>query len=73
MKNAIIAALATVIFYINICEVHIPATIPVIFGLIWFVLAGIDEAIANHRASKRNGQRLVRQLKSIQRRYGWKE
>lgn len=67
MKNAIISALATFIFYADLCEVKIPWTIPVMYLLFWFALISIDDAICEHRATRRRCEKLARQIKKIRR------
>lgn len=64
MKNAVISALATYIFYTDFCEVKLVWTIPIVFGLILFVLVWIEEDLVNeYKRSTERGKKLKRNIR----------
>lgn len=64
MKNAVISALLTYIFYTDCCEVKLVWTIPIIFCLILFILVWIEEdLVKDYLRHKRRGQRLIRRMR----------
>lgn len=67
MKNGIISALATYVFYTDFCEVKILWIIPVAYLLFWFLLISVDDAIFEYRASRRRGEKLARRIRKIRR------
>ena len=64
MKNAVISALLTYIFYTDFAEVKIPWLIPIIFGLVWLILEGIEEDLINDYLKRlRRGRRALRGIR----------
>ena len=64
MKNAVISALLTYIFYTDFCEVKLVWTIPIIFCLILFILVWIEEDfVKDYLRHKQRGQRLIRRMR----------
>lgn len=62
MKNMIIAALMTYIFWTDICVIHPLPVLPMIFGAFWLMIAGIDDLMDDYRQTIRRGQRLQRRI-----------
>lgn len=64
MKNAVISALLTYIFYTDIAEVKILWLAPIIFGLVWLMLEWIEEDLINDYLRRlRRGRRALRGIK----------
>lgn len=68
MKNMIISALCTYIFY-GFCEVKLWYVIPFIFLVFWMIIAGVDELIKDYREQVRRGRKLQRAIRRAER--GW--
>ena len=69
MKNLIIAALVTYVFYTDFCVIRLWYVIPFIFLTAWFLLAETDELIRDYQNSVRRGRKLQLDLKRAER--GW--
>jgi hypothetical protein len=67
MKNMIIAALMTYIFWTDICVIHPLPVLPMIFGVIWMLLASIDDMMADFKRSMMRGNRLNMRINRIKR------
>lgn len=64
MKNMIISALCTYIFY-GFCEVRNFLIPVVVFLLFLTIFSEIDELITDYQRSVRNGQRLNRKIEQM--------
>lgn len=67
MKNIIIAALTTYVFWTDFAEIHPLPILPLLFVTFWFIIAGIDELIVDYKHTIRKGQRLQRKIKRMER------
>lgn len=67
MKNAIIAAMATYIFWTDCCVIRPIAALPIIFLVFWLLIAEIDEQIRDYKRAKRKGERLARVIRRMER------
>lgn len=67
MKNMIIAALMTYIFWTDICVIHPLPALPVLFLTIWVLLASIDDMVADFKRSMMRGNRLNMRINRIRR------
>lgn len=67
MKNMIIAALMTYIFWTDICVIHPLPVLPMIFATFWLMIAGIDDLMDDYRQTIRRGQRLQRRIRKMER------
>lgn len=65
MKNIIISALATWVFWSDICEIHPVWVLPIIFALILAWITSVEYEVREHRKSKRRGQSLARKIGRI--------
>ena len=61
MKNIIIAAFTTYVFWTDFAEIHPLPVLPLIFVTFWLIIAGIDDLI-----TVRKGQRLQRKIKRLE-------
>ena len=64
MKNIIIAALGSYIFY-GYCEVKSIIALLITFGLLWFIIEDLDESIADFKKSVRRGKRLNKVIDEV--------
>lgn len=69
MKNAIIAALTTYIFYTDFCVIKLWYLIPLMFLVFWGLIASVDELINDYQKQVRRGQRLQNKLRRAERRW----
>ena len=67
MKNIIIAAFATYVFWTDFAVIHPVVAFPMLFVTIWFIIAGIDDLISDYKNRIRKGQRLQRKIKRMER------
>ena len=67
MKNIIIAALTTYVFWTDFAVIHPVVALPMLFVTIWFIIAGIDDLISDYKNRIRKGQRLQRKIKRMER------
>ena len=67
MKNMIIAALMTYIFWTDICVIHPLPVLPILFLTIWVLLASIDDMVADFKRSMIRGNRLNMRITRIKR------
>lgn len=67
MKNAIIAAMTTYIFWTDICVVHsAPAVVvPLIWLTFWLCIWAADEEIKDWKRRLRGGKRLQRSIRRM--------
>lgn len=65
MKNLIIAILMTAVFYLNICEVKMPVTIPFMVITFYLIVAEIDCEISDFLMRSRRGRRLQRRIRRL--------
>lgn len=69
MKNAIIAALITYVFYTDFCVIKLWYLIPLMFLVFWGLIASVDELINDYQKQVRRGQRLQNKLRRAERRW----
>ena len=69
MKNAIIAALITYVFYTDFCVIKLWYLIPLMFLVFWGLIASFDELINDYQKQVRRGQRLQNKLRRAERRW----
>ena len=69
MKNAIIAALITYVFYTDFCVIKLWYLIPLMFLVFWGLIASVDELINDYKKQVRRGQRLQNKLRRAERRW----
>ena len=69
MKNAIIAALITYVFYTVFCVIKLWYLIPLMFLVFWGMIASVDELINDYQKQVRRGQRLQHKLRRAERRW----
>lgn len=67
MKNILIALLATYVFWTDVAVIHPLPALPLLFVTLLFIISGIDELIADYKHTIRNGQRLQRRIKRMER------
>ena len=67
MKNGLIAALATYIYYTDLCVIKAWYLMPFIFLLIWGLMSEAEDLIREYRESVRRGQKLQRKIKKAER------
>lgn len=69
MKNAIIAALITYVFYTDFCVIKLWYLIPLMFLVFWGLIASVDELIKDYQKQVLRGQRLQNKLRRAERRW----
>ena len=69
MKNAIIAALITYVFYTDFCVIKLWYLIPLMFLVFWGLIASVDELVKDYQKQVRRGQRLQNKLRRAERRW----
>ena len=67
MKNMIIAALMTYIFWTDICVIHPLPVLPMIFGVIWMLLAAMEDLVKDFRKAVARGNKLNYRIDEIKR------
>ena len=67
MKNFIIALLITYIFWTDIAIIHPLPVLPLAFVCFWLIVAEIDEIATDYRRRIREGRRLQRKIKRMER------
>lgn len=67
MKNILIAILTTYVFWTDIAIIHPLPVLPLIFVCFWLIVAEVDEVVTDYRKRIRNGQRLQRRIKRMER------
>lgn len=66
MKNILIAALITYIFWTDVAVIHPLPVLPLMFVVFWLLIAGIDDLIDDYRKTIRRGQRLQRRIRKME-------
>lgn len=66
MKNIIIAAFTTYVFWTDFAEIHPLPVLPLIFVTFWLIIAGIDDLITDYMNTVRKGQRLQRKIRRLE-------
>lgn len=67
MKNMIIAMLVTYIFYTDLCVVHIPAMLPLMFVTFWLIIAESEEQLKEYRRQRHRRRYLQEKINRIRR------
>lgn len=67
MKNLVLAILATYIFWTDMAVIHPLPVLPIIVLLIWATLVEIDDVITDYKKRIREGRRLQRRIKRMER------
>lgn len=66
MKNILIAALTTYIFWADICVIRPLPVLPLMFVTFLMLIVGIDDLIDDYRKTIRRGQRLQRRIRKME-------
>lgn len=67
MKNWIIAIFATYIFWTDFAIIHPLPVLPVVAVCFWLIVAEVDEVVTDYRKRIREGHRLQRRIKRLER------
>lgn len=67
MKNILIALLTTYIFWTDLAVIHPLPMLPLVFVCAWMVIAEVDEVFTDYKRRVRNGRRLQRRIKRMER------
>lgn len=65
MKNILIALLLTYIFWSDVCVVHPLPVLPLIFGLFWAVIAGVEDLFIDYFKTVKRGKKLAGRVKRL--------
>ena len=65
MKNVMISALATWIFWQELCEIHPVWVLPIVFAIILGWIQCVEYEIREYQRSKRRGRSLARKIGKI--------